>query len=61
MWLAPGQSSTAVVTVSIPPNVEVGVKDKITFTSQGIGLTSQSALLTVTSPSAPLQVHTLDS
>lgn len=52
MWLPPGQVSTAVVTCYIPPNAEIGVKDKITFTSQGLSAASQAAILTVTSPAS---------
>lgn len=50
MWLAPGQTQNAVVTCYIPPNIEIGTKDKITFTSQGSNMASQSAIITVTSP-----------
>lgn len=51
MWLPPGQMSTAVVTCIIPQTVEIGAKDKITFaTRDHISITSQSAILTVTSP-----------
>lgn len=50
MWLPPGQTRNAVVMCYIPPNIEVGTKDKITFSSQGLNLASQSAMLTVTSP-----------
>lgn len=50
MWLPPGQSRNAVVMCYIPPNMEIGTKDKITFSSQGLNLASQSAVLTVTSP-----------
>lgn len=57
MWLGPGQTATAFVTVSIPANAEVGTKDKITFISQGLGTTQQSAQLTVTSPAAPNAVR----
>ncbi|XP_055323412.1 uncharacterized protein LOC129578614 isoform X2 [Sitodiplosis mosellana] len=56
MWVQPGQSNNAIVTCYIPPNIEIGTKDKITFTSQGANMASQSATLTVTSP----QAHTLD-
>lgn len=56
MWLGPGQTGTAVVTVAIPPNTEIGTKDKITFTSHGVGSTSQAAQLTVTSAAAPALV-----
>lgn len=52
MWIQPGQSNNAIVTCYIPPTVEIGTKDKITFTSQGANLASQSATLTVTSPQA---------
>lgn len=52
MWLAAGQTQSAIVTVYIPPNAQIGDKDKITFTSQGIGLASQAATLTVTSATA---------
>lgn len=61
MWLGPGQTSTAYVTVAIPPNAEVGTKDKITFVSQGLGMTSQSAQLTVTSVGAPTLVCSVHS
>lgn len=56
MWLAAGQTQSAVVTVYIPPNAQIGDKDKITFTSQGLGVASQAATLTVTSSTA-IQVH----
>lgn len=56
MWLAAGQTQSAIVTAYIPPNAQIGDKDKITFTSQGIGLASQAATLTVTSSTA-LQVN----
>lgn len=59
MWLGPGQTGTAIVTVVIPPNTQIGTKDKITFTSQGIGRTSQAAQLTVSSPTAPTVVRFL--
>lgn len=49
MWLPPGQTSSAVVTCIIPPNTEIGVKDKITFTSQGLSQEIQPAILTVIS------------
>ncbi|XP_037045802.1 uncharacterized protein LOC119081167 [Bradysia coprophila] len=52
MWLAAGQTQSAIVTVYIPPNAQIGDKDKITFTSQGVGLASQAATLTVTSSTA---------
>lgn len=52
MWLAAGQTQSAIVTVYIPPNAQIGDKDKITFTSQGLGLASQAATLTVTSSTA---------
>ncbi|XP_031633171.1 uncharacterized protein LOC116346974 [Contarinia nasturtii] len=55
MWLAPGQTNNAIVTCFIPANIEVGTKDKITFTSPGQNLASQSAILTVTSPQSPIQ------
>lgn len=47
-----GQTTTAVLTAYIPPNTEIGSKDKITFTSQGLGLASQAATLTVTASSS---------
>lgn len=52
MWLPPGQTRNAVVMCYIPPNIDIGTKDKITFssTSQGMNIASQSAMLTVTSP-----------
>lgn len=50
MWLPPGQTRNAVVVCYIPPNIDIGIKDKITFTSQGLNVASQSAILTVTSP-----------
>lgn len=52
MWLAAGQTQSAIVTVYIPPNTQIGDKDKITFTSQGLGLATQAATLTVTSATA---------
>lgn len=61
MWLAPGQTNNAVVTCYIPPNIEVGTKDKITFSSQGQNLASQSAILTVTSAQSPIQVSKINS
>lgn len=54
--IAPGQTHNAMVTLYIPPNVEVGRKDKITFTSRGSNLASQSAVLTVTSPQSTTMV-----
>lgn len=50
MWLPPGQSRNVVVTCYIPPTIEIGTKDKITFSSLGMNLASQAATLTVTSP-----------
>lgn len=50
MWLPPGQTRNAVVVCYIPPNVDVGTKDKITFSSQGMNMASQEAMLTVSSP-----------
>lgn len=50
MWLPPGQTRNAVVMCYIPPNVDIGTKDKITFTSQGMNFASQAAMLTITSP-----------
>lgn len=47
-WVPPGQTRNVVVMCYIPPNIEIGTKDKVTFTSQGTA--SQSAMLTVTSP-----------
>lgn len=58
MLIAPGQVTTAVVTAYIPPNAQIGDKDKITFTSQGLGVASQAATLTVTSTTS-IQVYTL--
>ena len=49
IWLAAGQTTTAIVTAFIPPNTDIGATDKITFTSQGLGLASQAATLTVIS------------
>lgn len=60
MWLPPGQTQTAVVSCYIPPNIEIGVKDKITFTAQGLNLVSQSAILTVTSPQSSALVIQID-
>lgn len=57
MWLAAGQTQSAIVTAYIPPNAQIGDKDKITFTSQGVSTSSQAATLTVTSATA-IQVHT---
>lgn len=51
-WLTAGQTTTVVLTAYIPPNTEIGAKDKITFTSQGLGLASQAATLTVSAASA---------
>lgn len=52
-----GQSGTAVVTARVPPNAQIGQKDKLTFTAQGIaGLVTQTAQLTVSGgASAPQQ------
>lgn len=58
MWLPPGQSSSAVLTCIIPPNTEIGVKDKITFRSQSLSAESQAAILTVISPATQGQVKT---
>lgn len=53
MELLPGQTSMAVVTCIIPQSVSVGSKDKITFTTrEQFSVTSQSAILTVTSPAS---------
>lgn len=52
MLLPPGQTRNAVVVCYIPPNIDIGTKDKITFTSQGMNLAGQSAILTVTSPTS---------
>lgn len=58
MWLPPGQMSTAVVTCVIPQQVQIGAQDKITFTTRELSVTSQSAVLTVTSPSSEGAVKT---
>lgn len=50
MWIPPGQTKNAIVSCYIPPQMEIGTKDKITFTLQGTNMESQSAVLTVTSP-----------
>lgn len=50
MLLPPGETRNAVVTCYIPPNIDIGTKDKITFSSQGMNMASQGAMLTVTSP-----------
>lgn len=52
MWLAAGQTQAAIVTAYVPPNAQIGDKDKITFTSQGLGISSQAATLTVQSPTS---------
>lgn len=50
-WLLSGQTTTVTVTASVPQNTEVGVKDKITLTAQGLSRVSQSATLTVSTQS----------
>lgn len=50
MLVPPGQTRNAVVMCYIPPNIDIGTKDKITFSSQGMNFASQAAMLTVTSP-----------
>lgn len=56
MWLAPGQTSAAVVTCIIPPNAEIGTKDKISFSSQGLSVAMQAAIMTVTAQASSVQV-----
>lgn len=45
--LNPNQMINVVVTAFIPQAAEVGTRDKLTFTSQGVGTVTQSAFLTV--------------
>lgn len=58
MWLPPGQTSSAVLTCIIPPNTEIGVKDKITFISQSLSVENQAAILTVITPASQGLVKT---
>lgn len=58
MWLPPGQTSSAVLTCIIPPQTEIGAKDKITFVSQALSAESQAAILTVISPASQGLVRT---
>lgn len=48
-YILAGQTIQAIVTCYIPPNAEVGLKDKIVFSSQGSNSASQSVWLTVAS------------
>lgn len=48
-YVLAGQTIQAIVTCYIPPNAEVGLKDKIVFSSQGSNSASQSVWLTVAS------------
>lgn len=57
MWLAPGQTSTAIVTCIIPSNAEIGTKDKITFSSQGLSVAMQAAIMTITAQASAVQVN----
>lgn len=54
-YILAGQTIQAIVTCYIPPNAEVGLKDKIVFSSQGSNSASQSVWLTVAS-TATVQV-----
>lgn len=55
----PGETKQSMVTVTIPSNAQLGVKNKITFTSLGITQVSQAVYLTVTSTGVqdPWQPH----
>lgn len=48
-WIGPSQTITVTVTAQIPQNVDIGTRDQITFSTQGIGSASAAAYLTVTS------------
>ena len=47
MWLQPNQKETVRVTIIVPQGSELGTKDKITLTSQGVVQASQAVMLTV--------------
>ncbi|KAL7020307.1 hypothetical protein ACKWTF_011464 [Chironomus riparius] len=47
-WLRPHQRESVRVTIMIPQGTELGIKDKITLTSQSIVQTQQSVAVTVT-------------
>jgi hypothetical protein len=47
VWLAPNQREAVRVTLMIPQGSELGLKDKITFTSQSIIQVQQSVVITV--------------
>lgn len=50
LWLPAYYTQTVVVTCHVPSNIEIGTKDRITFTARGTNSESQSAILTVSSP-----------
>lgn len=47
MWLMPNQKESVRVTILVPTGSELGAKDKITFTSQGIVQAQQSVVVTI--------------
>jgi hypothetical protein len=49
MWLAPNQRESVRVTIMVPQGTDLGSKDKITFTSQGVVQAQQSVMVTVSS------------
>ncbi|XP_039451472.1 uncharacterized protein LOC120430432 isoform X1 [Culex pipiens pallens] len=46
--IAPDQTVNVVVTLVINPNAEVGARDKVTFSTEGVDRVSQAAFVTVT-------------
>lgn len=57
LWIPPCQTQTVAVTCYVPPNIEIGSKDRITFSARGVNSESQSAILTVTSPQTTALVN----
>jgi hypothetical protein len=47
MWLQPNQKESVRVTILVPQGSELGTKDKITLSSQGLVTSSQAAMVTV--------------
>lgn len=50
LWLPAYYTQTVVVTCHVPWNIEIGTKNRITFTARGTNSESQSAILTVSPP-----------
>ncbi|CRK90527.1 CLUMA_CG004165, isoform A, partial [Clunio marinus] len=47
MWLMPNQKQTVRVTVVVPTGTELGTKDRITFTANGVVQATQAVVITV--------------